>query len=70
MVSQDNCTVVRHQMNGTHKGKFFSLKPTKKKVSVSGIDIWKLKGSKAVEHHGNFDALGMLVQMKVMPELK
>lgn len=70
MISQGDSTVLRYRMTGTHKGKLLGLRATQKKISVTGIEIWKFKGAKAVEHHGNFDALGMLQQLKVVPELK
>ena len=47
-------------MEGTHKGEWLGMKPTGKKISITGVDIDKIVDGKIVEHGGaanTFDAL-------------
>jgi predicted ester cyclase len=69
-VSQGDTTVVRYDVVGTQRGKLYGIKATRKKIKVTGIDIWKFQNGKILGQHGNFDALGMLVQLGIAPELK
>jgi predicted ester cyclase len=42
---------------------------TGKEVTVSGITISRVKNGKVVEEWSNWDTLGMLQQLGVVPEL-
>jgi predicted ester cyclase len=47
-------------MEGTHGGEWLGMKPTGKKISITGVDIDKVVDGKIVEHAGaanTFDAL-------------
>ncbi len=47
-------------MEGTHKGEWLGMKPTGKKICITGVDIDKIIDGKIVEHGGaanTFDAL-------------
>ena len=47
-------------MTGTHGGEWLGIKPTHKKISISGINIDKIVDGKIVEHSGvanTFEAL-------------
>ena len=37
---------------GTHKGEFIGIKPTNKKLTITGVDIDKVVDGKIVEHGG------------------
>ena len=37
-------------MQGTHKGEFIGIKPTNKKLTITGVDIDKVVDGKIVEH--------------------
>lgn len=39
-------------MTGTHEGEWLGIKPTHKKLSISGINIDKISDGKIVEHGG------------------
>lgn len=52
---------------GTHKGDFQGIPPTGKRVAITAITIERVAGGKIVEHWINFDALGMLQQLGVVP---
>jgi predicted ester cyclase len=45
------------------------IAPTGKQVTVSGITISSVKNGKVVEEWTNWDTLGMLQQLGVVPEM-
>jgi len=54
-------------LRGTHQGEFMGIPPTGKPVTVTGMSIDRIVGGKFVEGWLNFDALGMLQQLGVIP---
>ncbi len=54
---------------GTQQGELMGVPPTGKQVTVSGITISRVKNGKVVEEWSNWDTLGMLQQLGVVPEL-
>ena len=67
VIEVGNKVVVRWTANGTHNGQLMQIPPTGKKVSLKGIDILRIENDKIVERWGEFDALGMLSQLGVIP---
>ncbi|MDP9229329.1 MAG: ester cyclase [Bacteroidota bacterium] len=67
VIKEGNKMVVRWTANGTHNGQLMQIPPTNKKVSLKGIDILRIENDKIVERWGEFDALGMLSQLGVIP---
>jgi steroid delta-isomerase-like uncharacterized protein len=56
--------------HGTHQGEFMGLAPTGKKISATGISIHRIADGKIAETWNNYDALGMLQQLGVIPGRK
>ncbi len=52
---------------GTHKGELMGIPPTGKQIAVSGMTISRIVNGKAEETWANYDALGMLQQLGVVP---
>jgi predicted ester cyclase len=65
MIAEGDKVVSRVSVRGTHTGEFQGLAPTHKPVTVSGIDIVRIEGGKAVERWGSFDMLGLMQQLGV-----
>src|SRR5664279_1275880 len=55
------------RITGTHTQPFFNFQPTNKKVSVLGINDFRLENGRVVERWGIFDVMGMMQQMGVIP---
>jgi predicted ester cyclase len=53
--------------HGTHTGDFQGISPTGKQVTIAAITIERVADGKIVEHWINFDALGMMQQLGVVP---
>src|SRR5438034_9048441 len=66
-IAEGDKVVMRTTMHGTQKGEFMGIAPTNKEVTISGIDIVRFQGGKAVEHWGNQDDLGMMQQLGAVP---
>jgi predicted ester cyclase len=54
-------------LSGTHEGEFMGIAPTGRRVEAMGMDIVRLADGEIVEHWGEFDAMGLLRQMGVVP---
>jgi predicted ester cyclase len=59
--------VTRWTGRGTHSGELMGVPPTGKQVTVTGIDIYRVAGGKLVERWGEFDQMGMMQQLGVVP---
>ncbi len=68
MIAEADKVVARVSVSGTHQGEFMGIDPTGNRVTITGIDILRITDSKIVEHWGNFDDLGMMQQLGVIPE--
>jgi steroid delta-isomerase-like uncharacterized protein len=66
-VAEGDRVVTRWSSKGTHQGDLMGIPPTGKQVAVTGISIERFAGGKVVETWSNFDQLGMLQQLGVVP---
>ncbi len=67
IISEGDLVAYRWTARGTHKGEFMNIAPTGRESTVSGINILRLSGDKIVEEWGEWDALGFLQQVGVLP---
>jgi steroid delta-isomerase-like uncharacterized protein len=56
--------------SGTHKGEFFGIAPTNKKVSITGITIHQIAGGKILDSHSIWDAISLFQQLGVELPIK
>lgn len=57
----------RFTMTGTHRGTFYGVPPSGKKISVQALNIYHLSHGQFVEEFGQPDMLGLLTQIGAMP---
>lgn len=67
VIAEGDKVVVRGTMRGTHQAEFMGIAPTGRQVEMSGIDIGRIADGKLVELWSNFDELGMMQQLGVVP---
>jgi steroid delta-isomerase-like uncharacterized protein len=67
LVAEGDKVVVRWMGRGTHRGEFIGILPTNKQVTPAGIDIWRYEGGKRVESWRQWDLLGLMQQLGVIP---
>ena len=58
---------VRWSASGTHRGEVLGVAPTGRHVTMHGIDIVRVDGGRITERWGEFDALGLLAQLRAVP---
>jgi steroid delta-isomerase-like uncharacterized protein len=69
MVAEGDKVVMRFRGSGTHQGETEAFGPaTGKRMEMTGITIKRLSEGKIVEAWTNFDALGMMQQLGMVPE--
>src|SRR2546427_1772684 len=66
-VAEGDKVVTRWTARGTHKGELMGIPPTGRQATVTGITINRMANGKIVEDWVNFDALGMMQQLGVIP---
>jgi steroid delta-isomerase-like uncharacterized protein len=67
IIEQGDMVVARWTATMTHKGEFLGFAPTGKKATITGTSIQRMSGGKIVEGWDNWDQLGLLVQIDVVP---
>ena len=67
MVVEGDRVVTRWRVQGTNTGSLFGMPATNKSATLTGITISRLVNGKVVETWTNFDTLGMLQQLGVVP---
>jgi len=69
MVAEGGKVVMRFRGSGTHQGETEAFGPaTGKRMEMTGIIIKRVSEGKIVEAWTNFDALGMMQQLGMIPE--
>lgn len=68
-IAADDTVVTRWSATGTHDGALAGIPPTGKRVAVSGIWLHRVGGGTIVESWNNWDSLGLLQQIGVVPAL-
>jgi steroid delta-isomerase-like uncharacterized protein len=68
VIAEGDEVVVRWTLRGTHQGELMGIPPTNNQVTVRGMSIERVSGDKIVETWDNYDALGLMQQLGVIPE--
>jgi predicted ester cyclase len=66
MIAEGDKVSARFTMRGTHNGELQGIAPSGREVTMSGIDIIRLKEGKMVEDRVEVDQLGMMQQLGVI----
>jgi steroid delta-isomerase-like uncharacterized protein len=66
-IAEGDKVATRWTAIGTHLGDLMGIAPTGKRVTVTGMTINRIENGKIVETWNNFDALGQLQQLGVIP---
>ncbi len=59
--------VGRFTYRATHIGEFMGAKPTGQSVQMTSIDIWRVDGSRFVEHWDELNGLEFFEQLGLLP---
>lgn len=67
IIAEGETVVARWSYRGAHRGDLSGIAPTGKQVALSGVTIARFANGKMVEGYVNWDALGLMHQLGVMP---
>jgi steroid delta-isomerase-like uncharacterized protein len=70
LVAEGETVVARWSCHGTHKGELNGIAPTGKQFTISGVTIAHFENGKMVEGWVNWDALGLMQQLGIVPEIE
>jgi steroid delta-isomerase-like uncharacterized protein len=64
VIAEGDFVAARFSWRGTHKGAaFLGIPPSGKAILVRGMEFYRLRDGRIVEHWDNVDELGMLTQL-------
>lgn len=62
-VAEGNKVAIWYSVEGTHRGEFDGIQPTGKRVSWTGVDLFRFGGGRIVEARFLSDSLGLMRQL-------
>jgi steroid delta-isomerase-like uncharacterized protein len=69
IIAEGETVMTRWSCHGTHNGDLNGIAPTGKQFTISGVTIARFANGKLAEGYVNWDALGLMQQLGVVPEL-
>ena len=66
VIGEGDRVAARFTMRGTQTAEFMGVPPTNKPIVVTGIDIVRFEGGKAVEHWHEWSGMELLQQLGVL----
>ena len=69
VISEGETVMTRWSCRGTHKGDLNGIAPTGKQFTISGMTVARVSNGKIAESYVNWDALGLMQQLGVVPQL-
>jgi steroid delta-isomerase-like uncharacterized protein len=69
-VQEGDLVACRWRMTGTHTGPYLGLGPTGERIGLEGITIIRFHGGRIAEQWTQYDALGLLRQLGVIPTVR
>ena len=67
LIAEGNKVAGRWTTRGIHQGELQGVPPTGKQVTITSMDINRINGGKIAERWHEYDALGMMQQLGVIP---
>jgi steroid delta-isomerase-like uncharacterized protein len=67
LIAEEDKVAARLRVRGTHLGDLNGIAPTGRRVDFTGIVISRVEGGRIAEDWANFDDLGMMRQLGVIP---
>jgi len=67
VIAEDEWVAVRVTGEGTHLGEWLGIEPSGRRIQLRGLNLDRVVNGRIVEHWGEADTVGMLLQMGVDP---
>jgi steroid delta-isomerase-like uncharacterized protein len=69
VIAEGETVMTRWSCRGTHNGDLNGIAPTGKHITITGLTVARVSNGKIVEGYVNWDALGLMQQLGVVPQL-
>jgi steroid delta-isomerase-like uncharacterized protein len=69
LIAEGETVVARWNCRGSHKGELNGIAPTGKQFAITGVSVARFSGGKMAEGYVNWDALGLMQQLGVVPQV-
>ena len=69
MIAEGDQVAKRWTFRGTQTGEFQGIPPTGKSIAMTGITIYRFAGGKVAECWWNYDTMGAMQQLGVIPPM-
>jgi steroid delta-isomerase-like uncharacterized protein len=69
MIAEGDQVAKRYTFRGTQTGEFQGIPPTGKSIAMTGITIYRFAGGKVAECWWNYDTIGAMQQLGVIPPM-
>jgi len=67
IVAEGDLVATHWTVTGTHQAEFFGIPATGRKVSIEGMNVYRLDGGRITDVWTQFDGLGLMQQLGAMP---
>ncbi len=67
LIAENDLVAEVFTASGTHRGEMMGVAPTRRELSVQGINVFRLRGGRITERWGRLDDLGFLRQLGLAP---
>ena len=67
MIAEKDKVAARFTMTGTHRGSFFGVPPTGRKIAVQAMNFYDWSNGQIVRERGQPDLLGLMQQIGAVP---
>jgi predicted ester cyclase len=67
-IQEGDRLATRYTFHGTHQGPLWAIPATGRRVSMKGISIYRVSGSRLAEAWVQYDSLGLMQQLGMAPE--
>lgn len=67
LIAEGDKVVERSTLQGVNTGSFLGAPPTGRTIHSSSISIYRIADGKIVEHWGEHDGIGVMMQLGLMP---
>jgi predicted ester cyclase len=68
VICEDDLVAVRYTATGTHTGELWGIEPTGERGEVTGQVIYRIEDGRVTECWHEYDRLGMMQQLGLIPE--
>jgi predicted ester cyclase len=68
LIAEGDKVAARVRFRGTHQGELEGIAPTGRRVESTGTVISRIEGGKIAEDWANFDDLGLMEQLGLVPQ--